>query len=698
MKKQKKKRGPGEDDEATVERPPSFSRETKNSIIAIAMLIAALLSLLSLMEKAGVAGHVLARAMTFLLGSASFLVPLSLSLVALSFFVKIASSHGKTASLGIAFTAISVLGIVELFAAGSAGLAGYAIAFPVLRYTSRVAGFFLLGGLGLIGIMILFDLPLLSVIKRFFESSPEEGEIPLVIEEGREQEIPHEHWQATPLEKPSSSSAAPSKKTTSQGKEEESAQDQDEGIVSRTLDQGYVPPPLNLLEEDANKPSAGDIQANKNIIKHTLEEFGVDVEMGDVSVGPTVTQYTLRPAQGVNISRITALSRNLSLALAAHPLRMEAPIPGKSLVGIELPNKQAATVRLGSLLKGLSKQKLSSSLTIALGRDVSGEAVFAALDSMPHLLVAGATGAGKSVILNVFITTLLYLNSPRNLRFILIDPKRVEFSMYEGIPHLLAPVVVDTKKAMGVLKWAIGEMEHRYEMLEAAGVRDIKGYNEKAKKQPDLLHLPYIVLIIDEMADLMAKFKREVEGSIVRLAQMARAVGIHLIASTQRPSTDVVTGLIKANITTRVALKVASHIDSRTILDQGGAEKLLGHGDMLYMSGQAFGLKRLQGTYLTEKEVKSVVDYLIALDWENEYEAIPEEREGGGLFEGMEAEDDLYEEAKQLVLEADKASASLLQRRLQVGYARAARLLDMMEEEGVIGPSQGAKPREIIRS
>lgn len=695
MKKQKKKWDKNDDGKVLADRPSAFSQETKNSIIAIAMLLATLLSLLSLMEKAGVAGHAFAQVIFFLLGNASFLVPLSFSLVALSFFVKISSSRGKTASLGIALIGVSALGSIELFTSGSTGVVGYAIVFPILRYVSRIAGFFLFGGLALIGLMILFDLPLLALLKGFLVS-PKDEEIPLTIGEVLEEGIPHENWQATPLEKISLLSPASPKKASSQSREDDVTQD--EALESRVLDQGYVPPPLHLLEEDANKPSVGDIQANKNIIKHTLEEFGVDVEMGDVSVGPTVTQYTLRPAHGVNISRITALNRNLSLALAAHPLRMEAPIPGKSLVGIELPNKQAAMVRLGSLLQELTKHKMSSSLTVALGRDVSGEAVFAELDTMPHLLVAGATGAGKSVILNVFITTLLYLNSPRNLRFILIDPKRVEFSMYEGIPHLLAPVVVDTKKAMGVLKWAIGEMEHRYEMLEAAGVRDLKGYNEKARKQTDLLHLPYIVIIIDEMADLMAKFKREVEGSIVRLAQMARAVGIHLIASTQRPSTDVVTGLIKANITTRVALKVASHIDSRTILDQGGAEKLLGHGDMLFMSGQAFGLKRLQGTYLTEKEVKSVVDYLIALDWENEYEAIPEEREGGGLFEGMEPEDGLYQEAKQIVLEADKASASLLQRRLQVGYARAARLLDMMEEEGVIGPSQGAKPREIIRS
>lgn len=677
-----------EDDEKRENRPSTFSQETKNSIVVIAMFVASLLAFLSLMGRAGVAGRFFDRGAHFLLGDAAFLIPFFLFLVALSFFVKVSASHGKAAILGSIIILVSVLGLIELFVERSAGALGYVITFLVLRYLSRMAGFFIFGGFTLIGAMALFDFPLLSYVKKII-SSYSRKEIPL--QEPVVDDLMQENWQATPLEKPSSSGPALSKRTA---REEDLPQD---NPSSHGLDQGYVPPPLELLEEDGHKPSSGDIQANKNIIERTLEEFGVEVEMGDVSVGPTVTQYTLRPAQGVNISRITALSRNLSLALAAHPLRIEAPIPGKSLVGIELPNKQAATVRLRSLLQSLVKHKPASPLTLALGRDVAGEPFFVALDSMPHLLVAGATGAGKSVTLNVFITTLLYLNSPRNLRFILIDPKRVEFSMYEGIPHLLAPVVVDTKKAMGVLKWAIGEMEHRYEMLEAAGVRDIKGYNEKAKKDRDFMHLPYLVIIIDEMADLMAKYKREVEGSIVRLAQMARAVGIHLIASTQRPSTDVVTGLIKANITTRVALKVASQIDSRTIIDQGGAEKLLGHGDMLLMSGQAFGLKRLQGTYLNEKEVKQVVDYLVDLDWENEYEAIPEEPEAGGPFEGLDTQDDLYEEAKQLVLEADKASASLLQRRLQVGYARAARLLDMMEEEGVIGPSQGAKPREVIK-
>lgn len=678
-----KRKSRAKEEEDGEEREPLFSQETRNSIIATVFFVVTLLLLLSLIGKAGLLGEYIARGSTFLFGDVSFILPFLFLAIAVSFIVKITYSHWKSALIGSLLVGFSVLGIVELISPDSGGLMGYVVSLPILAYLSRVAGYPIFLGLFLVGIMVLFNVPLFSFIRRPVfvkeeeESRPQEDD--LVVEEMEEKRL-------SPIGKPLGQQAKTAEETS---KEE----------VYQHADRDYVPPPLELLDEDTSSPSAGDIRANQNIIKRTLEEFGIEVEMGEVSVGPTVTQYTLRPAQGVNISRITALSRNLSLALAAHPLRIEAPIPGKSLVGIEMPNKQAAAVRLRSLMQNLLRRKLPSSLMLAFGRDVGGEPFFSSIESMPHLLVAGATGSGKSVTLNTFITTLLYLNSPKQLRFLLIDPKRVEFSIYEGIPHLLAPVVVDTKKAVNVLKWAIGEMEHRYELLEKAGTRDIKGYNAAVKKNKDFPPLPYLVIIIDEMADLMAKYKREVEATIVRLAQMARAVGIHLITSTQRPSTDVVTGLIKANITTRVALKVASQIDSRTILDQGGAEKLLGHGDMLFMSGQAFGIKRLQGTYLTEKEVKNVVKYLRELQWEDEYEALPEEVKGEGgksLFEGFDAEDDLYEEAKQLVLEAGKASASLLQRRLQVGYARAARLLDMMEEEGVVGPAQGSKPREVV--
>ncbi len=460
----------------------------------------------------------------------------------------------------------------------------------------------------------------------------------------------------------------------------------------------YVPPPLSLLSSTLEKPTIGDLRANANIIKRTLDGFGIPVEMGEINVGPTVTRYTLKPAEGVKLSRLTALHQDLSLSLAAHPVRIEAPIPGKSLVGIEVPNKAAALVRLGSLLLYPDFQK-AAPLTFVLGRNVSGEPIFTDIAKMPHLLVAGATGSGKSILIHSLIISLLYKNSPDMLKLIMIDPKRVELSVYDGIPHLLSPVITDNKKALGVLRWAVSEMDRRYEILLQAGARDIKSYNNGNEK------LPYLLIVIDELADLMASFGREVEGSIIRLAQMSRATGLHLVVSTQRPSVEVITGLIKANITSRVALQVASQVDSRTILDNAGAEKLLGSGDLLFVSAELSKPRRIQGAYVSEEEVKKVASFIKENNKAEIEEELPSfEVENGGAsgivpdFEDYESGDDdeLYNEAVELVRSAKKASASLLQRRLRVGYARAARLLDIMEERGVVGPGEGAKPREVF--
>ncbi len=458
----------------------------------------------------------------------------------------------------------------------------------------------------------------------------------------------------------------------------------------------YVPPPLKLLTSSLEKPTVGDIRANANIIKRTLESFGIPVEMGEVNVGPTVTRYSLKPAEGVKLARITALSQDLALALAAHPVRIEAPIPGKSLVGVEVPNKTAALVRLGSLLIYPDFQK-SSPLTFALGRNVSGEPVFADIEKMPHLLIAGSTGSGKSIAVHSLLISLLYKNSPEMLRLILIDPKRVELSVYDGLPHLMSPVITESKKAMGVFRWIINEMERRYELLLQAGARDIKSYNSKKE------NLPYLLIVIDELADLMASYGREVEGSIIRLAQMSRATGIHLVVSTQRPSVEIITGLIKANITSRIAMQVASQVDSRTILDISGAEKLLGSGDLLFVSADLSKPQRIQGAYVTEEEVRKVISFIKENNQREGagaegIEFISEDRPVSFLnFEDYESDvsDELYSEAVAVVRRAKKASASLLQRRLKVGYARAARLLDIMEEKGVVGPAEGAKPRKV---
>jgi S-DNA-T family DNA segregation ATPase FtsK/SpoIIIE len=523
-------------------------------------------------------------------------------------------------------------------------------------------------------------------------------------------------------------------------------------------------PPLSLLNGNSSKPEAGDIENNSAIIEEALRNFGITAEVIEVNVGPTVTQYAVKPAQGMRLSKIVALQNDLSMALAAHPLRIEAPIPGKSLVGIEIPNKKFATVRLRNLLESEEFQNRDG-LVIALGEDSAGNYICADIKDMPHLLIAGATGAGKSIGIADVVNSLLYKHSPEDLRLILIDPKRVELSVYNDIPHLLTPVIVDNDKVVNSLKWAVNEMERRYKVLQEAGTRDLDSYNEYFKKlkekeekekaknprevnqaqnanpnfskerpimvktmdgigyvkkapqapvevkkspEPEREKLPYIVIIIDEMADIMVTHGKEVETLIVRIAQKARAVGIHLILSTQRPSVQIITGIIKANIPARIAYQVASQIDSRTILDMAGAEKLLGKGDMLFMARDNGQPTRIQGAFIEENEVKKVSNHLKKQSDPDYNEEITQKNEvpdlekqinaNGGSSGGGdgEYEDDLFESSRDTVLEFKKASATFLQRKLRIGYARAARLIEMLEEKGIIGPAQGSKPREIL--
>ncbi|OGZ68734.1 MAG: hypothetical protein A3D44_01920 [Candidatus Staskawiczbacteria bacterium RIFCSPHIGHO2_02_FULL_42_22] len=472
----------------------------------------------------------------------------------------------------------------------------------------------------------------------------------------------------------------------------------------------YSLPPIDLLSKNETPPTSGNIKENSLIIKKTLENFGIPVEMAEVNVGPTVTQYAFKPAEGVKLSKITTLSNNLALALAAHPIRIEAPIPGKSLVGIEVPNKVRSTVVLRNLIADQQYQTADSPLMIALGKDVSGSPVYTALEDQPHMLVAGATGTGKTIFLNSLILSLMYKSTPEQVRLIMVDPKRVEFQNYNDIPHLLCPVINDAAKTINALQWLAREMERRFEVFSEIPTRNIKSYNANKSVIAAGTQLPYIVLIVDELADLMAAKGKELEAGIVRLAQMARATGIHLVLATQRPSVEVITGLIKANISSRISFQVASQIDSRTVLDTSGSEKLIGMGDMLFLSSKSSKITRIQGPYVSENEVKRVTDWVTDMGKKVEepqsvlIESLKsqleqqqgDEKGGGGGGETFFGDDDpLFEDVKRIVLETKKASASFLQRRLRIGYSRAARLIDMLEDKGIVGAADGAKPREV---
>ncbi|HWZ65519.1 MAG TPA: DNA translocase FtsK [Patescibacteria group bacterium] len=480
----------------------------------------------------------------------------------------------------------------------------------------------------------------------------------------------------------------------------ERTQHDDQQALTIATDPNWQPPSLELLEKKQQPADAGDVKHNAQIIKDTLNEFSIDVEMEGANIGPKVTQYTLKPPAGVKLTRITALETNISLNLAAQSIRIEAPIPGQSVVGIEVPNRRAADVRLHGVLMSSQWQHSKAPLSFAIGRDIAGESMIGELDKMPHLLIAGQTGSGKSVMINTLLASLLYRNSPAEMKLILVDPKQVEMIPYNDIPHLLAPVITQPEKCISALKWAINEMERRYSLLAEERLRDIKSYNQRKREES----MPYIVIVIDELADLMMLAARDVEALIVRLAQKARAVGIHLVLATQRPSVDVITGLIKANVPARIAFTVASQVDSRTILDQVGAEKLLGQGDMLLLTPQMSKPKRIQGAWTMDEEVMKITDHLRLQrppEYDPEILAQPVQLSGKGSivmdFDGG-GDDDMYKEAVRVVFESGKASASLLQRRLRVGYARAARLIESMEEQGIIGPADGARPRDVLIS
>lgn len=472
--------------------------------------------------------------------------------------------------------------------------------------------------------------------------------------------------------------------------------------LTTASDPNWQFPSVNLLSQKQDKADAGDVNANAQAIHDTFENFNIEVEMEGANIGPRVTQYTMKPPAGAKLTKITALADNLALDLAAHSIRIEAPIPGKRAVGIEVPNIKSATVRLSSILLSREWQDTGgAALSFAIGRDISGTPVVADLAKMPHLLVAGQTGSGKSVMINTILTSLLYRNSPADLKLILVDPKQVELKPYDDIPHLLTPVITEPEKCISALKWAVAEMERRYKALADVSKRNIAEYNTLKQEEG----MPYVVIVIDELADLMMMAARDVEALVVRIAQKARAVGIHLVLATQRPSVDVITGLIKANVPARIAFTTASQIDSRTIIDQPGSEKLLGQGDMLLLTSDMPKPKRVQGAFIADDETAKVMDFIRMQrppQYDDEVVSQPVQLNGkGGIvadYGANDANDDMWRDAVGVVIENHKASTSLLQRRLRIGYGRAARLIETMEEQGIVGQADGSRPREVLVS
>ncbi|MBI2463216.1 MAG: DUF87 domain-containing protein [Candidatus Spechtbacteria bacterium] len=668
---------------------------------------------MSFFGMGGIAGSMLVEFSDWLLGIGRYILPLVLVAMAVIFFTSWRRTVYGATFLGVVLFLSSILGALSLTTDDGArgGMWGFIIDWPLARLFSVWGAALILVTAFISSILISFNVPVGKWFKRKKEELlGEDGEV-VKKEESVEVKTFGEQSKIEQLNPAlAKATLASVEKLKEEKKTEKKQKDDFELIPPKALASDFRLPPPELLEVDTGKPHSGDIVSSANIIKRTLQNFGIDVEMGEVNIGPTVTQFTLKPAEGIKLARITALHNDLSLALAAHPLRIEAPIPGRALIGIEVPNKGITTVRLRNIVEQEDFRNHIGHLTLALGRDVTGAPVYANLAKMPHLLIAGSTGSGKTIALNTLIVSLLYQNPPELLRLILIDPKRVEFPVYSDIPHLLAPVVVDNQKAVNAMRWAVGEMEHRFEVLSKAHARDIQSYNSNKKVVEENGPLPYIVLVIDELADIMTSRGKEAEALIVRLAQMSRAVGIHLVLATQRPSVEVITGLIKANITARMAFQVASQIDSRTVLDMAGAEKLLGAGDMLYLAPENSKPRRVQGAFVSDKEVKRVADFLreesLRLGQDVAQESIDDivdshkkEVNFDAVDEmGEDGDDPMYEEARRVVIEAQRASASLLQRRLRVGYARAARLIDMMEDRGVVGPGEGAKPREVFQS
>ncbi len=706
-----------------------FEREAILSALAALFLLAAGLTLVSFFAQAAAVNFLIQNTLNRIFGWGVILIPLILGLAGLVLLRTIKWRFVNLNTLfGLCLFTLSVLGLTHLlFFSGSEGLTqavrgegggllGYYLQENLKAAFSTPGALLILLCLLVLAGIIMFNASLdrtiiflgklvaavwafvqkfllrgvMKSLKNFKEKcAKKRGVVETAAgEEIKVNGIKEPEFQVVPSPAEPVTSTTTRPKTPS-GKKEEAVAN------LPFADQVWEYPPLSLLSD---KPEAaadrGDVKVNAGIIEKTLASFGVRAKVVEVNLGPAVTQYALESAEGIKITKITNLQNDLAMALASPTgsVRIEAPIPGKSLIGIEVPNYSPALVTLKNILSSDLMRNARSKLTVALGLDVAGQPVIADIARMPHVLIAGATGSGKSILLHSFISTLLFRASPHEIKLILIDPKRVELPRYNGIPHLLTRVIVDPEKALPALKWAIAEMDRRYKLFEDAGTRDINAYNELSGFQA----LPYILIIVDELADLMVMAPVEVEKTITRLAQMSRATGLHLILATQRPSVDILTGLIKANIPCRIAFNVTSQVDSRVIIDQAGAEKLLGRGDMLYLPPDVSKPVRIQGVFVSEPEISQLIGFLRETGVEPDYKEEVTEHLASKVAEEEEPEDELFDEAVRTVCEYDRASASLLQRRLRIGYARAARLLDELEERGIVGAADGSHPRDVL--
>lgn len=687
-------------------------------VVSVLLGLGGVLLLLAIFNLAGPAPLALFDFTRRMLGYAAFVVPVVLLTLTVQKFLSEENRLSGSVYGGSLLFIATLATFIHVFVDESqsqilvqegkgGGVIGAGLDSFLAGFLSPIAAGVILFAVLLLSLLFVLKIPIKDVFMAFFSIF--------------KQEAPSDEMRAKQAEEPvrSSRSVDDIKMNTGVPVENDQVQDQkaprlssmrnsvaqdkfeeSKDALTMASDPNWNLPSTELLSSKQGKADPGDIKHNAQVIKDTMQDFKIDVEMEEANVGPKVTQYTLKPPAGVRLSKITALDGNLALSLGAEAIRIEAPIPGKRAVGIEVPNKKSALVNMRSILESKMWTESKSQLSFAVGKDISGQPIIGELESMPHLLIAGQTGSGKSIMINTLLTSLLYRNSPADLKLILVDPKQVELTPYSNIPHLLTPVIVEPEKCISALKWAVNEMERRYSLLAEKGKRNIEGYN--ASNQED--HMPYIVIVIDELADLMMLAARDVEALIVRIAQKARAVGIHLVLATQRPSVDVITGLIKANIPARIAFTVASQIDSRTIIDQMGAEKLLGKGDLLITTAANPKPRRVQGALVEESEIMKVTSFLKDQrppDYNEEVVTQPVQISSrGGMVMDMDggSDDAMFKDAVQCVIESGKASASLLQRRLRVGYARAARLIEDMEEQGIIGPADGARPRDVLVS